>query len=188
MFRSELHRGGSINGVNPRGENTYSRARWPRRSIKLEIHQCAFAAADPVALHGANFFWPALQFFQITQQLLCILCDSQEPLLKFALLDDGVFMTPATARNHLLICQYGGAFGTPVHLAFLPVSKSTLVELQKEPLIPLVIFRQASCNFARPVVGEPQALHLRLHIGNVAKRPLARRSLVRDSGILCGQS
>ena len=30
-----------------------------RRAIQLEIHQRAFAAADPVALHGADFFRPA---------------------------------------------------------------------------------------------------------------------------------
>src|SRR5439155_9768295 len=135
----------------------------------------AFTAADPVALHGANFFRPALQFVQITQQLLRILCDSQEPLLEFALLDNSVFVTPATAGNYLLICQYGGALRTPVHLALLTVGKSALVKLQKEPLIPPVVFRQASCNFARPVVGETQALHLRLHFRNVAKGPLAWR-------------
>src|SRR6266550_403435 len=158
MFWSELHRGGSINSVNPRGENTYSRARWPRRSIELKIHQRAFAAANPVALHCTDFFRPALQFVQITQQLLRILCDPQKPLLEFALLDDGIFMAPATAGNYLLICQHGGALGTPVHLAFLPVSKSALVKLQKEPLIPPVIFRQAGCDFTRPIVGKTQAL------------------------------
>src|SRR5207247_1467694 len=123
-----------------------------------------------------------------TQQLLRILCDSQEPLLEFALLDNSVFVTPATAGNYLLICQYGGALRTPVHFALLTVGKSALVKLQKEPLIPPVVFRQASCNFARPVVGETQALHLRLHVRNVAKCPLAWRSLVRDSGVLRGQS
>jgi len=52
-------------------------------------------------------------------------------LLKFALLDDGIFVTPATAANYLLICQHGGAFGTPVDLAFLPIGEAALVELQK---------------------------------------------------------
>src|SRR5207237_4297829 len=121
----------------------------------------SLTAGDAISAPCCEFLPPAPQVVQNTPPLLRITCDSQEPLLEFALLHNSVFVTPATAGNYLLICQYGGALRTPVHFALLTVGKSALVKLQKEPLIPPVVFRQASCNFARPVVGETQALHLR---------------------------
>ena len=33
--------------------------------IELEVDQRAFAAADPVALHGADFFRPALKLVEV---------------------------------------------------------------------------------------------------------------------------
>ena len=62
------------------------------------------------------------------------------------------------------------------------------VHLQEEPLIPPVVLGQASRNFTRPVVSESEAVHLRLHRGNVLKRPLPRRRVVLDRRILGGQS
>ncbi len=90
--------------------------------------------------------------------------------------------------DDLLVGQHGGAFRTPVDFALLAISQAFLVELEKEPLIPAVVIGQAGGDFAGPVVGEAEALHLRLHFGDVAERPLARRSVVLDGGVFRGQA
>ena len=55
MFRSELYRSRTVNRVNACGENRDDIA---TGVIEAEIYQRAFAASDPVALHGADFFRP----------------------------------------------------------------------------------------------------------------------------------
>ncbi len=94
----------------------------------------------------------------------------------------------ATVGQHLLIGQHRGAFGTPVDFTLLAIRQSLLEELEEEPLVPAVVLGQAGGELLRPVVGKAQALHLRLHAGDVVQRPLPRRSLVLDGRIFGGQS
>ena len=117
-------------------------------TIQLKINQRAFAAPNPVALHGAHFFRPAAQLVEIAKQFIRVLGDFQKPLFQFALLDRRIFVAPAATINHLLIRQHGRALRTPIDFALLTIGKALLVELQKKPLVPLVIFREASCNLA----------------------------------------
>jgi len=73
MLGRELHRSRAVNGIDARGENFDSRARGPKavvlrlRIVELEIDQGAFAAPDPVALHGADFLGPAVELVEIAQ-------------------------------------------------------------------------------------------------------------------------
>ena len=97
-------------------------------------------------------------------------------------------MAPAPAIDDLLVGQHGSAFRTPVHPAILAIGEVLFKELNEKPLVPFVVVRQAGRHFARPVVGEPEAAHLRLHGGNVAQRPFARRGIVLNGGIFCRQS
>ena len=78
--------------------------------------------------------------------------------------------------------------GHQLTLLFFAISQALLVELEKEPLVPAVVIGQAGGDFAGPVVGEAEAVHLRLHFGDVAERPLARRGVVLDGGIFRGQA
>ena len=189
MFRRQLQRGRAEDGVHARGEDGDLVACRPSLAVKLEIHQRAFAAANPVALHGADFFRPAGQLVQTLQQFVGVIGDAQEPLLQLALLDQRGLVPPAAAvGQHLLVGQHGGALRTPVHLALLAIGQPALQELQEEPLVPAVVIRQAGGDFLRPVVGKAQALHLRLHLGDVAQRPLARRRLVLDGRVLRRQA
>ena len=87
--------------------------------IEFEIDQRAFAAADPVALHGANFFRPAFELVEIAQQFVGILRDPQKPLLQLALLDERIFVAPAAAVDNLLVGQHGAHFGHQFTLLFL---------------------------------------------------------------------
>ncbi len=188
MLRRKLHRGRAENRIDARGEDADLRSRRPGVALKLEIDQRAFAAADPVALHGAHFLGPALELVEIAQQLFGVLGRAHEPLLQLALLDERVFVAPAASVDDLLVGQHRRALRAPVHLALLAIDQSLLVELEEEPLVPAVVIGQAGGDLARPVVGEAEALHLRLHVGDVAERPLARRRVVGDGGILRGQA
>ncbi len=79
------------------------------RLFDREINLGAFAAADPVALHGAHFFRPAVELVEAVEQLLRIRGDAEEPLHQVALLHDRVFVPPAAAVDDLLIGEHGGA-------------------------------------------------------------------------------
>src|SRR5260370_1396116 len=91
--------------------------------ISLPSCGCAFAAADPGALHHAPSFRPGFQAIEIAQQLVGIFGGAQEPLLEFALLYRRALVPPAAALYYLLVGQHGGAIGTPVHLALLAISQ-----------------------------------------------------------------
>ncbi len=71
---------------------------------------------------------------------------------------------------------------------FFAIGQAALEHLQKEPLIPAVVFGLAGGDFAIPVDREPQALHLRLHVGDVAERPLARIAAFFQRGVFGRQS
>ena len=83
----ELHRGGSHDGVDARGEDRDLVARGTGGVIQFEVDQRALGAADPVALHDAHFFRPALQSVEAGEQFFGISGGAQEPLLQIALLD-----------------------------------------------------------------------------------------------------
>src|SRR6185437_10768728 len=124
----------------------------------------ALAAADPVALHSAHALRPAVELVQTVQQLLRILGSAQEPLLQFSLLDECVFMPPAVAVDHLLICEHGLALRTPVHLAVLAIGETALVHAQKKPLVPAVVLGQAGRDLSRPVKSHAEPHELPLHV------------------------
>ncbi len=87
MLGGELHRGGAEDGVHARGEHGDLAAGRPGGAVELEVHQRALAAADPVALHGEDFFRPAGKAVEIVEQLVGVVGDPQEPLFQLALLD-----------------------------------------------------------------------------------------------------
>src|SRR5579872_1066632 len=178
MLRRKLNRSRSEDRVDASGKDADRRSRSPCIAFEFEVDERTLAAPNPVALHDAHFFRPALKLIEIAEQFFRILCRTHEPLFQLALFDQRVFMAPAASVNHLLVREHGCALRTPVHLALLAVDQSLLVELQKEPLVPAVIIGQTGGDFARPVVGKAEALHLRLHVGDIAERPLAWRSVI----------
>ncbi len=193
MLGRELHRSCAENGIYARCKDADGRARRPEsfmvfRVIEFEIDQRAFAAADPVALHGADLFRPAFQLVEIAQQLVGVFGDAQEPLLQLTLFHERIFVTPAASVDHLLIRQHRRALRTPVDSALLAIRQTLLVELEKEPLVPAVIVRQAGGNLAGPVVAKAEAVHLRLHFGDVAQGPLAWRRVVLNRRIFRRQT
>src|SRR5262249_49731858 len=97
MLRRKLQRGRAEDRVDARGEDRDLRARQAGRGGNGEIHERALAAADPVALHGAHFFRPALELVELVQEFVRVLRGAHEPLLQLALLNLRLFMAPAAA-------------------------------------------------------------------------------------------
>ena len=185
MLRRQLQRGGAVNGVDARSEHRDFVACRASFAVEGEVDQRAFAATDPVALLREDALGPSRHLVETVEQLVGVLGDAEEPLLQLALLDQRVFMTPATTvRQHLFVGQNRCAFRTPVHLGILAIGQPLLEQLQEEPLVPAVIFGLAGGELFRPVVGEAEPLHLRLHGGDVVHRPLTRRRVVLDGSVL----
>src|SRR5215468_5725618 len=114
MLGSQLQRGCAVDRVDAGGEDADLRSRRAGIAFQLEVDESAFAAADPVALHGADFFRPAIKFVQVAQQLFRVPGGSDKPLLQFALLNRRVFMSPATPVNDLLVRKDRRALLAPV--------------------------------------------------------------------------
>src|SRR5258706_8301726 len=95
-------------------------------------------------------------------------------------------MPPAAAVHHLLIGQDRAAFRAPVHQRLLAVRKIAFEHLQKEPLIPAIVFRLACRDFAIPVIAEGETPMRLLHVGDVLAGPVARMALIYDGGVLGG--
>ena len=184
MLWCQLQARGSEDGIDARGEDLHHIA----AAFHRKRDRRTFTAANPVALHGAYALGPVIQLVQPIQQFLRILCRPQEPLLQLALLHQCVFVPPAVAVDHLLVRQHGLALRTPVHLALLAVCQAALVHAQKEPLVPPVVVRQTRRHLGGPVVAQAEAVHLHPHRRDVLLRPLARRRVVLERGVLRRQA
>ena len=114
-----------------------------------ELH--ALAAADPVALHRARALRPARQLVEIVQQAIGIRGDLQEPLREDAALDE-VLAAPAAPVDDLFVREHGLIVRAPVHRRLALVRETVLVEAEKEPLIPAIVFGLVRRDLARPVV------------------------------------
>ena len=121
---------------------------------------------------------------QVRQQAVSVVCNLQEPLGQ-VLLHHRVLTSPAAAFFYLFIGQYGVAGVAPVHLGFLLVCQTSLVENFKEFLGMFVIVFPAGQNFSVPVIGQAQFLLLAGHIVNVGIGPVCRRNTVFNSRIFC---
>ena len=87
MLRSEHHVGGSEECIRSGGENGDLTA------LDIEGHFCAFRATDPVALECLDPFRP-VEGFQLVDQALCVLRNTQHPLAQRTALDGVTFRFP----------------------------------------------------------------------------------------------
>src|SRR5689334_6861941 len=179
MFHSERNEGRAENSILARGKNTQR----PLTSNQRKIDFCADRFADPVPLHDEYFVGPTGELLQITQQFFGILGNSKKPLLELFLSHCRI-AAPAMPIDHLLVRQYGLARGTPIHKRVFFVRQVRLKELEKNPLIPSIVFRRASGDLAFPVVRESHALELILHVKNVFIGPRLRMNTPFDRRIL----
>src|SRR6202051_3323482 len=105
MHRRENHARVAVDGVDARREH----------ADISEADLRAFRAAVPVTLHGESGLGPAAsELPDVFEQLVGILRDAEEPLLKSALLDGRRFMAPAAAIDYLFVREHSAALGAPV--------------------------------------------------------------------------
>ena len=170
--------------VRPCRENFDAGVEIGRRvAVPLELHLQAFRPADPVRLHGAHLFRPALQLLNFFQKVLGIMRDVEEPLCQFALLNQRA-RAPAAPVDHLFVCQNRIVDRVPVHLGGFPVDQALVQHLQEQGLLRAVIFRVAGGKFPAPVQRQAEFCKLGLHRGDVLVGPFAGVDVFLHRGVL----
>src|SRR5205807_9593049 len=91
---------------------------------------------------------------------------------------------PTDPSRRLLVRQHRLFLRTPIHCRSTFVSESTLQHLQKEPLVPFVVFRPMRRDLARPVVTNAETLELAFHVRDIFFRPLAWLNTALDCRLL----
>src|SRR4030095_4405937 len=94
----------------------------------------------------------------------------EEPLLELAN-DHRRPAAPASAVHDLLVGEDGIAARAPIDAPAPLVREFALQHLQDQPLVPVVVVRQAGRDLTLPGVADPDALQLPLHVGDVLERP-----------------
>ena len=151
-----------------------------------EVHFCAVAAADPVLLLGGHAL-DVIQAVQAIDQLIGISGDLEHPLAL-----DAVHHLAAAALAHavdnFLVGQHALAAGAPVDVHFLLVSQTVLVQLQEDPLGPLVVLGVGGVDLTVPVEGEAQSLQLLAEVVHIVLGDDGRVDVVLHGEVLGGQT
>ena len=179
------HEFGTEQGVGAGCVNLeFVHAFWSGRGIEREADHQAFRPPDPVALHEADLFGPAIQGLKGIVKLLSHIGNFEKPLGQFALFDKGAG-APAAAFNDLLVCENGMVDGIPIDLRGLSGDEISLEEIEEHALLMAVIGGVAGGDFAFPVEGEAHGLQLGAHGGDIGVGPGGRMGLVGHGGVLC---
>ena len=144
------------------------------------------AAADPVLLLGGDAL-DVIQTVQTVDELVRVGGDLQHPLALDAV-DDLAAAALADAVDDFLVCQNALAAGTPVDVHFLFVGKALLVQLQEDPLGPLIILGVGGVDLTVPVEGEAQCLELLPEVVNILLGDDGRMDVVLHGEVLGGQA
>ena len=139
----------------------------------MEREAQAFRAADPVLLHQPDLLRPAIQAIECGQEIVRVLRDLEEPLREFPAFDRRA-RTPAPAVDHLFVGKDGAIDRVPVHIRFGTVDQASLIELDEQPLLMLVVLRIAGRELPRPVDRKSHLFELLAHRSDVRIGPVAR--------------
>ena len=142
---------------------------------------------DPVPLHRQNLLGPFGQAIGRLEQLVGVVGDAEEPLLELAN-GDRRAAAPAAAVHDLLVGEDRLAARAPVDVGAPLVGDVALQHLQEQPLVPVVVGRQAGGDLALPGVADADALQLPLHVRDVLERPFLGMRAVLDRGVLGRQA
>ena len=147
----------------------------------------ALGSPDPVVLHQADLFRPALQALEGGQELVGIGRDPEHPLRQLALFHHFA-RTPAAAVDDLLVGQNGLVDRVPVDPRFLAVGQSGREEVQEHLLLVAVILGMAGGDLPLPVDRQAHALELAAHHRDVVPGPLAGVYAFGHGGVLSRQA
>ncbi len=173
----DAHQGVRAGGVDGQG----------LAALDLEVQLHAHRAPDPVGLHGAHLFRPAVEGVEVVEQLLGVVGDAERPLRDLAALDQRAG-APAASVDDLLVGEHGLVHRVPVHHRGLLVGDALLHQAGEQPLLPAVVVRQAGGQLARPVVAEAQRLELAAHVVDVGEGPRRRGDVVGQRRVLGRQA
>ena len=181
VLRGEDHVGGAEEGVGAGGEDDDVVA-----GGGFEGDFGAGGAADPVFLLGLDAV-DEVQVVQVVDEALGVLGDLEHPLA-LLLADNGAAAALTDALDNLLVCQYALAGGTPVDGHGGLVGQTLLVELEKNPLGPFVVFRVGGVHDAVPVKAEAQHFELFGEMGDVVFGDHGGMDVVFDGVVLGGEA
>ena len=128
---------------------------------EVEFHFPAARLAYPVALHDLGLFGP-VDGIQTAEQFFGVVRYLKEPL-PHLLAHDGRAAALAAAVHHLFVGDDGVAGGAPVDGRELFLREAVLVQLQEQPLRPLVVARLAGLYLIVPVEGRAHVAELAFH-------------------------
>ena len=132
----------------------------------------SLAAADPVALCLTGDLAP-VERRDVVQQALGVPRGAEEPLLEQTLLHEGVAPL-AVAVDDLFVGEDRLVVRAPVHGRSLLVGHALLVQLQEEPLRPLVVGGIAGDHLLLPIKHETGTRQLRPESIDISRRQLGR--------------
>jgi len=181
VLRGQHHVGGPEQGVGPGGEHHDV---VPGGTLEGDLR--AGGAADPVALLDFHAL-DEVQIVQVVDEPLGILGDLQHPL-GLLLADDGGAAPLAHALHHLLVGQHALAGGAPVHGHGGLVGQALLIELEEDPLGPLVVVGVRGVHHPVPVKAEAQPLELAGEAGDILPGDHGGMDVVFDGVVLRGQA
>src|SRR4030043_1660220 len=113
---------------------------------------------------------PFLEELVSVEKLLGVGRDLQEPMVHLFVFN-GRITAPAHSAGRLLVGQDRPALRAPVAPAFLAKGQAALEHLQKNPLVPLVVFRKAGVDLSGPILTLSLALMLAFLVGDVSGGP-----------------
>ena len=183
VFRRENEEGCAKEGIWARGEDA-DLAVDGRFRGESEIDFGTEGTADPVALHGFDALRP-VEFVEVVEEAFGIRGDLEHPLAH-GLADDFIAADFGFAVDDFFVREDGSKCWAPVDGGFRDVREAAFVELQEDPLGPLIIVGIRRVDLAIPVVTEAEGFDLTLEIGDVGFGGDARVCAGLD-GVLLGR-
>ena len=144
-------------------------------TVHSEHHLSPARPPNPVALHCEDFRRPsAFESIKVCEETIGVIGDSEIPLRQL-LLDDrcATALTRAVGQN-LLVRENRLIHGIPVDPRVPAVGQTFFVQLEEQPLVPLVILGVRGVQHPRPVERRRVPLHRGTLLGDVFVGPVAR--------------
>ncbi len=182
MLGRNHHVGCAVERIRARGEH----AQLLVQALDLKIQLRALGSANPVALLRLDLL-NEVHVVQTVEQLLRVIGDLEHPL-GFNLAHDLAAAALAHAADHLFVGQTHLAARAPVDGHLHLVGQAVLVELQEDPLRPLVVVGIGGIHLAVPVKAKAQHLELAAEAVDVVLGHDRRVNVVLDGIVLGGQS
>ena len=168
MFRRKHHVRGTEQRVGARREHAHGCIGSGHREVDLR----AVAAADPVRLRLSRGVGP-VERLDVVEQARRVLADLEVPLRQTSLLHDRIAAFAQT-RDDLLVREHRLARRAPVHRAVAALHESAVVQLQEDPLRPLVVLGRGRIDGVVPVEHAADALQLPREVRDVARNQVVR--------------